>query len=148
MDRNIKITTHNEKETFDFALKLAKKAKGGEVYALSGDLGAGKTVFVRGFAAGLGVKRNVNSPTFVLMKIYPVKKHKTINEICHIDAYRLKTARDLEAIGALDYFGREGVISFLEWPEALKKLLPAKTIRVEIKHKKEEIREIQLKNQP
>jgi tRNA threonylcarbamoyladenosine biosynthesis protein TsaE len=144
----MKITTHNEKETFAFALKLAKIAKSGEVYALSGDLGAGKTVFVRGFAAGLGVKRNVNSPTFVLMKIYPVKKHKTIKEICHIDAYRLKTSRDLEAIGALDYFGRDGVVSFLEWPETLKKLLPAKTIRVEIKHKKEDIREIQLKNQP
>jgi len=119
----MKIITNSEKETFDLAKFLAQKAKGGEVYALSGNLGAGKTVFARGFAAGLGIKRNVNSPTFVLMKIYPVKKHQTIKHLCHIDAYRLKSAVDLEAIGAGDYIGKKDSVSLIEWPEMVKNFL-------------------------
>lgn len=137
-----KIITNSEKETFVFAKSLAKKAKGGEVYSLSGNLGAGKTVFVRGFAAGLGIKRNVNSPTFVLMKIYPVKKHKTIKHLCHIDAYRLRSARDLEAIGALDYFEKKDAVCFIEWPENVKKILPRKVKKIFIKHSQDNQREI------
>jgi len=140
-----KIITNSEKETFALAKKLADKAKGGEVYALSGDLGAGKTVFARGFAAGLGIKRNINSPTFVLMKVYPVKKHPTIKHFCHIDAYRLKSARDLEAIGAQDYLGKKDSICFVEWPERVKKNLPAAAILIKIKHKDGSIREINLR---
>lgn len=140
-----KIITNSEKETFQLGFSLAKKAKGGEVYALFGDLGAGKTVFVRGFAAGLGIKRNVNSPTFVLMKIYPVKKHKTIKHLCHIDAYRLKTENDLAAIGALDYFGNKEAVCFVEWAERIKKLLPPNTKVVKIKQTKKEGRNIVIK---
>jgi tRNA threonylcarbamoyladenosine biosynthesis protein TsaE len=137
-----KIITNSEKETLEFAKTLAQKAKGGEVYALSGNLGAGKTVFVRGFAAGLGIKRNVNSPTFVLMKIYPVKKHPTIKYLCHIDAYRLRSARDLEAIGALDYFGKKDTICFIEWPENIKNILPVKYKIFKLNHLKYNLREI------
>jgi len=133
----MKIITNSEKETFAFAKSLAPKARGGEVYALSGNLGAGKTVFVRGFAAGLGIKRNVNSPTFVLMKIYPVKKHKTIKHLCHIDAYRLKSARDLTAIGALDYFSKKDAVCFIEWPENVKKILPKTTNTIKIQYFKD-----------
>jgi tRNA threonylcarbamoyladenosine biosynthesis protein TsaE len=142
--QNIKdmIITNSEQETLAFAKKLAKKACGGEVYALSGDLGAGKTVFTRGFATGLGIKRNVNSPTFVLMKIYPVKKHKTIKHLCHIDAYRLKSARDLASIGALDYLGKKDCVVLVEWPENIKKILPKKLKLIKIKHQKENQREI------
>jgi len=138
----MKIVTSSEKETFEFAKKLAKIAKGGEVYALSGELGTGKTVFVRGFAAGLGIKRNINSPTFVLMKIYPVKKHETIKHFCHIDAYRLRSARDLEAIGAKDYLNKKDIICLVEWPERVKKFLPAKRINIFFKHKKKDQRKI------
>ncbi|MBI3290697.1 tRNA (adenosine(37)-N6)-threonylcarbamoyltransferase complex ATPase subunit type 1 TsaE [Candidatus Falkowbacteria bacterium] len=65
--------TATEKQTFNLGKKLAKTLKGGEVLALSGDLGAGKTVLTKGLAAGLGVKGIVNSPTFVLMKLYPLQ---------------------------------------------------------------------------
>jgi tRNA threonylcarbamoyladenosine biosynthesis protein TsaE len=140
----MKIITNSEKETFDFAKSLAVKARGGEVYALSGNLGAGKTVFTRGFAIGLGVKHNVNSPTFVLMKVYPVKKHQTIKHFCHIDAYRLKSSADLEAIGALDYFGKKDAICFIEWPENIKKLLKNNAIYIKISQKNNNIRTIKL----
>jgi tRNA threonylcarbamoyladenosine biosynthesis protein TsaE len=141
----MKIITHSEKETLALAKKLAKRAGGGEVYALSGELGAGKTVFARGFAAGLGIKRNINSPTFVLMKIYPVKKHKTIKHFCHIDAYRLKSARDLAAIGAADYLGHDDSVCLIEWPEKIKKLPLPGRINIFFKHKKENQREITIK---
>ncbi|HTX86787.1 MAG TPA: tRNA (adenosine(37)-N6)-threonylcarbamoyltransferase complex ATPase subunit type 1 TsaE [Candidatus Nanoarchaeia archaeon] len=138
----MKIITHSEKETIALAKKIAKKAKGGEVYALSGELGAGKTVFARGFASGLGIKRNINSPTFVLMKIYPVRKHPAIRHLCHIDAYRLKSAKDLEAIGAADYLGRKDSVCLVEWPEKIKKLLPEKVNSLKLKHLAEDQREI------
>ena len=141
----MKIITHSEQETFSLAKKMAKKAKGGEVYALQGDLGAGKTVFVRGFAAGLGVKRNVNSPTFVLMKIYPVKKHKSIKQICLIDAYRLRSAKDLAAIGAQDYLGKKDAVCFIEWPERVKKILPRKVRLIKLNQINEDKREIEIK---
>jgi tRNA threonylcarbamoyladenosine biosynthesis protein TsaE len=143
----MKTITHSEKETFALAKKLGKKARGGEVYALSGDLGAGKTVFVRGFAAGLGIKRNINSPTFVLMKIYPVKKNKTIKHLCHIDAYRLKSARDLAAIGAADYLGHKDSVCLIEWPEKVKKILK-RTKKIKITHLSEKQRIIELEKRP
>ncbi len=140
----MKITTKSEKETFAFAFDLAKKIKGGEVYGLSGDLGAGKTVFVRGFCAGLGIKKGVSSPTFVLMKIYPVKKNEKIKQICHIDAYRLKTKKDLEAIGAQDYFGRSDIVCFIEWPEIVR-VFYKKIIQIKISPKSATERIIDIK---
>lgn len=116
----MEIITKSEKETFEFARKFAKTLKGGEIIGLIGDLGAGKTVFVKGLAAGLGVKQTVNSPTFVLMKIYPVPKHKTIKTLCHIDAYRIKNADELTAIGANEYFDKKNVITIIEWTDKIK----------------------------
>jgi len=63
-------TTYSEKQTFNLGKKIAKKLQGGEIIGLTGDLGAGKTVFIKGLAKGLGVRQAVTSPTFVLMKIY------------------------------------------------------------------------------
>jgi tRNA threonylcarbamoyladenosine biosynthesis protein TsaE len=123
------IITNSAKETFDFAKNFAKKLKGGEVIGLVGNLGAGKTVFVQGLANGLGVKQKVNSPTFVIMKIYEVKGQRSkVKKLVHIDAYRLKTEHDLEAIGALDYFGRPDTIVVIEWADRVKKLIPKNSI--------------------
>ncbi|HTW97080.1 MAG TPA: tRNA (adenosine(37)-N6)-threonylcarbamoyltransferase complex ATPase subunit type 1 TsaE [Candidatus Methylomirabilis sp.] len=141
----MKIISHSEQETFNLARKIAQKAKGGEVYALSGDLGAGKTVFARGFAAGLGIKRNINSPTFVLMKIYPVRANKTIKHLCHIDAYRLRSAKDLTAIGAADYLGKKNAICLIEWPERVKNATKKNKIVVTIKHSNKDQRIIKIK---
>lgn len=116
-----KFITHSEKETFDLAKKYAKTLKGGEVIGLIGDLGAGKTVFVKGLAAGLDIKKTVNSPTFVLMKVYPVKKHKTIKNLIHIDAYRIKKAEEILAIGAEEYFNKLNTVVAIEWVDKVKK---------------------------
>jgi len=128
-DINMKqITTTSEKQTFAFAKKFAKSLKGGEVIGLIGELGTGKTIFTKGLAKGLGVKGIVNSPTFVLMKIYEVKGlNLKIKVLCHIDAYRIKLAKDLSAVGIEEYFNRTDTITVVEWADKIKKILPKRT---------------------
>ena len=126
--------TSSAKETFNFAKAYAKKLRGGEVIGLIGELGAGKTVFTKGLAAGLGVKQTVNSPTFVLMKIYEAESYKVckVKKLCHIDAYRIKVGRDILAIGAEEYFNRPDTVTVIEWADKIKKILPRRTRYVNV----------------
>lgn len=121
----MKFISNSEQETYDFAKKFASTLKGGKIIGLAGDLGAGKTVFTKGLAAGLGVKQTITSPTFVLMKIYDVKK-PTIKKLVHIDAYRIKSAQNLIAIGTDEYFNKADTITIIEWVDKIKKILPNK----------------------
>ncbi len=116
-------------ELNSFIKSFAKELKGGDVLALSGNLGAGKTTFTQRLAKTLGILENVTSPTFVLMKVYCVDKRSvTIKELCHIDAYRLESESDLEAIGAQDYIGRADALTVIEWPERVKEMIPKKAV--------------------
>jgi len=133
----MKYLSKSEKQTKKIAEGLAKKLKGGEVIALTGNLGAGKTTFIQGLAKGLKIKKNVNSPTFVLMKIYPVI-NSCILYLCHIDAYRIKNPMELEDIGALEYFRDKNTVSIIEWADKIKSILPKKNIEIIIKHAKKE----------
>ncbi len=128
----MKFISNSEKQTFNFAKKFSKKLTGGEVIGLVGNLGAGKTVFVKGLAAGLGIKKNITSPTFVLMKIYQISQHQYIKKLIHIDAYRLKRVHDFSAIGAKEYFNQPGTITVIEWADKIKKILPKKAGFVKI----------------
>ncbi len=131
-----KIITKSSDETKKWAKKYAEHLQGGETIALIGNLGTGKTTFSQGLAEGLGVKQNVNSPTYVIMKIYPIHKSQSkIKNLVHIDAYRLKSEKDLEAIGALEYFTRNDTITLIEWADKIKKSLPRKTKIINIKNK-------------
>ncbi len=134
------ITTTSEKQTFNLAKKFAKQFKGGEVIGLIGELGAGKTIFTKGLAAGLKIKKNITSPTFVLMKIYPIADCSRntagpIADFVHIDAYRIKTEQDLIAIGVQEYFNRPDTVIVIEWADRAKKILPKKTRYVKIQNK-------------
>ena len=141
----MKKITKNEKETFELAHDLGGKIKKKTVFALKGDLGTGKTVFAKGLAKGLGVKKTITSPTFVLMKIYPIEGNKHIKEFCHIDTYRLKGEKDFEAIGAEEYLNKKDVVVAIEWPDKIKNLLPKDAKLVKLKHEKEEKRQIEIK---
>lgn len=122
-----KIITKSTEETKKWAGNYAQTLQGGEVIGLIGDLGAGKTTFSQGLASGLGVKQNVNSPTYVIMKIYPIDNASSkIKNLVHIDAYRLESEADLETIGALEYFGRKDTIVLIEWANKIKKALTKK----------------------
>ncbi len=118
----MKYTTHSEKQTIALGEKLAKQLKGGEVIALIGNLGAGKTTLIKGIARGLGLKKIITSPTFVLMKIYDIDSK--IKKLVHIDCYRIKSAEEISAIGAQEYFGQKNTVVVIEWADKIKKLLP------------------------
>lgn len=132
----MKITTNNEQETKKFAQEFAKNLKSGEVICLSGELGAGKTTFVKGLAEGLGISENITSPTFTLMNIYEIKNQQlTINKLIHIDTYRLKNEAELIGIGVEDYLGQPNTISVVEWPEKIENLLKKNNVvNVSIDH--------------
>ncbi len=127
--------TKSTKETINLGKKLAKKLHGGEILALSGNLGAGKTTLIKGIAAGLGIKKIITSPTFVLMKVYKVK-HKNIKRLVHIDCYRIKKPSDIIAIGATEYFGKKDTVTVIEWPEKIKKILPRQILKIKLEYKK------------
>lgn len=111
----VKIISHNVKETMAIGNRLAKYLKIGDIVALSGIFGAGKTYFTKGIARGLGVKllKNVNSPSFVLCNIYKGKNLK----LYHFDAYRLPDAKELLKLGLTECF-YDGVC-VMEWSERL-----------------------------
>ncbi len=137
--------TNSEEQTFGLAKEFAKTFKGGEIIGLTGNLGAGKTIFTKGLAAGLGIKQTVNSPTFVLMKVYQIRHPKSdIRELIHIDAYRIKSGQDIIAVGAQEYFNRDDVVTVIEWADKIKKILPKKTRYISINNKGENIRIINI----
>ena len=134
--------TTTEKQTITAGKRFSKKLKGGEVVLLIGDLGAGKTTFVKGVAQGLGVKSNITSPTFVLMKVYSGKK-----KLVHIDTYRGLDLAGLQDIGAIEYFGQPDTVCFVEWGSGLEKYLHKKKIRfyiITLENIDEHMREIDI----
>lgn len=139
------IITNSEKETIEFAKNFTKSLKGSEIIGLSGDLGAGKTIFTKGLAKGLGVKQTITSPTFVLMKVYPItKRGSKIKQLVHIDAYRLEPNTDISEIGIEEYLGQKDVVVVIEWPE---KIIIKKNnfIYIKINNIKNEKRKLQIK---
>ncbi len=111
-------------ETYALGKKMGEEAKPGMVYRLSGDLGVGKTVFTKGFAAGLGVTDTVNSPTFTIVQEYQGRL-----PFYHFDVYRIEEPEEMEEIGYEDYFYGDGVC-MIEWAEQIEELLPADAVKV------------------
>jgi len=145
-----KIITNNEKETISLGQKLGKICRGGEVFVLSGNLGAGKTKLLQGLAKGLGVKERVNSPTFNILKIYKINKsnnllNRGVKVFCHIDAYRLESDKDLISLGISEFFNQPEVVTAIEWAEKVKKIWPKKARVIKIKSLTEKKREIIIK---
>lgn len=139
----MKHITRSADETFALAQKFAAKLKAGDVLALTGELGAGKTRFVQGLAAGLGVPRSsyVRSPSFTLMNEYSGGRF----ELYHFDFYRLNEQGELEDLGLDEYFFGSGV-TVIEWADRFKGALPAKTKWIEFKIIDENTREIKTVN--
>ena len=120
----MEIITESEKETINAAKEYAKTLKTGDVVLLKGDLGAGKTEFVKGVAEYFGFT-GVTSPTYAYLNVYG-------DYIYHYDCYRLSSGEDAEALGLTDYFGKDD-ICLIEWPENIESVLPenAKTVVIE-----------------
>lgn len=123
----MEIETNSPKETYKAGLELGEKAKPGQVYCISGDLGAGKTVFTQGFAKGIGVGENVNSPTFTILQVYEDGKMP----LYHFDVYRISDIDEMDEIGYEEYFYGEGVC-LIEWAELIEDILPENVIWINI----------------
>jgi len=138
--------TSSAKQTSNLAKKFAKKLRGGEIIGLIGELGTGKTVFVKGLATGLGIKKNITSPTFVLMKIYQIQNPKSkIQNLVHIDAYRIKSEQDIVSIGAEEYFNQSNTVTAIEWADKIGKILPLNATMITLKNKGKNTRQITIK---
>jgi tRNA threonylcarbamoyladenosine biosynthesis protein TsaE len=111
------------------AKNLAKTLKGGEIFALIGTLGAGKTTFVKALAKELKIKHKVTSPTFTLMHNFEVKIPSSKKKIFvyHLDLYRTKNFKEVKALGITETWGRPETITLIEWADKIQKHLPAKT---------------------
>lgn len=125
MSRIIEVFT--AQETFNLGKELAGQACAGQVYCLNGELGAGKTVFTQGFAAGLGIQEPVSSPTFTIVQEYTEGRLP----FYHFDVYRIGDITEMEEIGYEEYFFGEGVC-LVEWGSLIEELLPEETIRIKI----------------
>ena len=111
--------SHSPEETMSLGERLGRLAKEGEVFALSGELGAGKTQFVKGLAQGLGISARVHSPTFTLVNEYSGGRLK----LFHLDLYRLETTEQILSAGITEYLQPRGV-SVIEWVERLGEIAP------------------------
>lgn len=114
-------------DTFAFGKKIGEEAKPGQVYTLIGDLGAGKTVFTQGVAAGLGITEPVNSPTFTILQVYEEGRLP----FYHFDVYRIGDVEEMDEIGYEDCFYGEG-LCLIEWANLIEEILPASYIEVRI----------------
>ncbi len=116
----------SEKETLEIARGFAKRLKPGAVLAFSGDLGSGKTTFIKGLVSGLGLKpSDITSPTFALMHIYPSKP-----QVYHFDLYRMETEKEVHDIGFEEMIQDPDTIKCVEWAERAGALMPEETIRL------------------
>ena len=125
----------NEHDTEEFGMKLASSLEPGDIVALIGDLGTGKTTLTKYIAKGLGVTENIDSPTFNI-----VKEHKSgIIPLFHFDVYRLSSGDELLDIGADEYFYSDGVC-IIEWADIVADVVPekAKVILIEYGEKQGE----------
>jgi len=137
-----KYLSTSPEETQAIAQGLALRIGSGGVIALTGDLGAGKTVFVKGLGRGLGITKVIQSPTFVLMKVYRVQ-HRTLDIFVHVDCYRLVSMRELQDIGVDDYLRNPKALIVIEWAEKAKNLpTPYGIVRVTLKPRSDHNREI------
>lgn len=126
MDKII-IESLNAQDTFNVGRTMALKSVPGQIYCLDGELGAGKTVFTQGFAAGLGIDGIVNSPTFTIVQEYTSGRMP----FYHFDVYRIGDISEMDEIGYEDCFFGDGVC-LIEWGQLIDELLPKETIRIRI----------------
>ncbi len=125
-------------DTMKLGIELGKNARPGDVFALQGDLGCGKTLLAKGIARGMGIEEEITSPTFALLEIYESEP-----ELYHFDLYRIETPDELDQLFFEEYWEGEG-ISIIEWAERAGNRLPKNTMHIYLKYLDEERRSIRI----
>ncbi|MDP3953279.1 MAG: tRNA (adenosine(37)-N6)-threonylcarbamoyltransferase complex ATPase subunit type 1 TsaE [bacterium] len=133
--KGAKDTQRLAKEILEEAIQKAPK-KGALILALEGELGAGKTTFTQALAKALGVKRRILSPTFLVMKRFPLPKQSRFKNLYHIDAYRVGIM-DLKVLGVEKILNEPGIV-VIEWADRIKGILPKGTLWVKFEHGRQE----------
>ncbi len=136
----MEVFTESARETQELGKSFADNLKGGEILALTGDLGSGKTTFVQGLAQGLGIPNRIISPTFILVREYDIKGKK----FYHVDLYRLEgnLEQEIKNLGLEDIWSQEENIVVIEWAEKIKPFLPRTAKWIEFERVDEERRKI------
>ena len=117
----------SEDITFEIGKKLGEKADKGDIICLEGDLGVGKTVFTKGFATGLNIEENIDSPTFTIVQEYTEGRLP----LYHFDVYRIGDISEMDEIGYEDYFFGDGVC-LIEWASRIEEIIPDNAVRITI----------------
>lgn len=130
--------TNNLRETQKIAEDIAQQLKGGEIIALHGELGSGKTTFAQGLAKGLGITKRIISPTFIIMRTYKTGS----KNFYHIDLYRVESQNDIEGLGIKEILADKNVIVAIEWAEKIQTLLPQERIDMRLEYVSESKRRI------
>lgn len=141
----MKYYTKSPQETKDLGSRLAKNLAQGGVVALSGSLGAGKTTFIQGFAHGLGIDQNLTSPTFIVIKSYPLPYSK-LGHLFHVDLYRLTWIEQTKELGLEEILSNPKNIVLIEWAQNLGVKLSKRVTQVDIKIITGNQREIEIKS--
>jgi tRNA threonylcarbamoyladenosine biosynthesis protein TsaE len=136
----MEITTNSTQATKKLAEQIAKKLNPGDVVALYGDLGSGKTTFTNFLVKALGVSARVQSPTFVIARKYEDSESKI--SVNHLDLYRITSPEELEDLGFTELFQEEDSITIIEWPELIESHLPKKTLKIKFEDTGETSRKI------
>ncbi len=136
--------SNSEKDTINIAKDFAGTLGGGEVVCLHGNLGAGKTTFMKGVADFFEIdKDEIISPTFIIANQLKIKNNK-IKNIIHIDAYRVEDEDNMLETGILEYFGDKESIVFIEWSEKIESYIPEDAINIYFEIKDQNQREIKI----
>ena len=133
--------SHSEEETEKLAFEIARSLVPGDTVLLRGNLGAGKTVFSRGFAKGLGCDDTLSSPTYTIVQEYQLPDGA---RLYHMDLYRIADAGSALGFGVDEFIDDPKAYKLIEWPERIESLLPENCVTVEITHKGDEERELRV----
>jgi tRNA threonylcarbamoyladenosine biosynthesis protein TsaE len=128
---SLDIISHSLAQTRRLGARLGARAQAGDILALQGDLGSGKTSFVQGLGEGLGVRVPVVSPTFVLVSVYRTAAGRP--PLYHLDLYRISGPQEALDFGLEDYLYGEGVVA-IEWPERIRDILPPEHLWISFRH--------------
>ena len=134
------IITKNFEETKSFGKSFAKQIKNGGIIALYGQLGSGKTTFTQGLANGLGIKKRIISPTFIVIRTYKLR----IKNFYHIDLYRVENKTEIQNLGLQELLDNPENIVVIEWAEKLENLLPKKRIDIHFTEIEKDKRKIKI----
>ena len=137
--KNKNLVSASESETEAIGAEIARMCPRGSVILLDGDLGAGKTVFTRGFARALGIDEPVSSPTYTIVQEYDLPER---GRLYHLDLYRISGVQAALAFGVDEFLNDPSSYALVEWPERISGIIPGNAIKIRLKHTGESQREI------